>query len=55
MNWKKTKRHMHLYRRNQISSILTDLQSIIGNILEVPGSARNIIALFGGKYLGTSP
>ena len=42
-------------RRNQISTILTDLQCIIGNLSQVCGSARTIIVQFRGQYPGTSP
>ena len=35
--------------------MLADSQCIVGNISQVPGSARTIIAQFGGQYPGTSP
>ena len=35
--------------------MMTDLQCIVVNISQVPGSARTIIAQFGGQYPGTSP
>ena len=35
-------------RLDQISSILTDLQCIVGNITQVAGSARTIITQWGG-------
>ena len=36
-------------RRNQISAKLADSRCIVGNISQVPGSARTIIAQFGGN------
>ena len=38
-------------KRNQISSIWTYLQCIVGNVSEVSGSARTIIAQFGGEVI----
>ena len=35
-------------RQNQISFILTDLQCIVGNMSQVPGSVRTIIVQLGG-------
>ena len=40
--------YIYKNRRNQISAMLADSRCIVG-------SARTIIAQFGGQYLGTSP